>query len=159
MYKKLIVGLVIVVVFSVAKAGQDTREAPSEDRVTLMGALSEWMYPKSAFGGARMSDGRNRTIQSFNCHALMTTGDSFEKVANFYEQKFVSQPQNVGAALKGAEAQSVSAQDDSAERPVQLRVIVVNRAKSSTTLVISRTKGEAKTHIAWSQFVRLSGNR
>jgi 4-hydroxyphenylpyruvate dioxygenase-like putative hemolysin len=159
MYKKLVIGLVIVVVFSMAKAAQDKGDAASKDRVTLLGALSEWMYPKSNFGGAEMSDGGNRTIQSVKCQALMTTGDSFEKVTNFYEQKFVSGPQNAGAAVKDDEAQSVSSQDDSAERPVQLRVIIVNRAKTSTTLVISRTKGEAKTHIAWSHFVRLSRDR
>jgi hypothetical protein len=158
MYEKLIVSLIIVG-FGTAWVGQDKRDAASKDQVTLMGALAEWMYPESNFGGAQMSDGGNRTVQSVKCQAILTTADSFEKVTNFYEQRFVSGPQDAGAAVKGAEAQSVSTQDDSSKRPVQLRVIVVNRAKTSTTLVISRTKGETKTHIAWTHFVRLSVDR
>jgi len=154
MHKKLIAGL-LVVVFGAAFAGQDKSDAASEERVTLMGSLAEWMYPKSDFGGAEMSDGGNRTLQSVKCQAVLTTGDSFEKVTNYYEQKFVSGPQVFGAPLKGVIAQSVLTQDDSAKRPVRLRIIVVNRDKTSTTLVISRTQGETKTHIAWSHFVRM----
>jgi hypothetical protein len=37
------------------------------------------------------------------------------------------------------------------------RVIVVNKADSSTTLVISRATGETETHIAWLHYFRLDG--
>lgn len=158
MYKTIIVGFMIVCL-GVAWATPDTSDAASKDQVTLMGTLAEWMYPGSNFGGAEMSDGGNRTVQSVKCQAILTTGDPFEKVTKFYEQRFVSGPQDAGATVKGAIAQSVSTEDDSSNRPVQLRVIVVNRAETSTTLVISRTEGEAKTHIAWSHYVRLHGDR
>jgi hypothetical protein len=145
----------LIVVFGATFAGQDQSHAASEERVTLMGSLAEWMYPNADFGGSEMSDGGNRTVMSVKCQAILTTGDSFEKVTNYYEQKFVSGPQTAKAAVKGSEAQSVLTQDDSAKRAVRLRVIVVNRAKTSTTFVISRAQGETKTHIAWSHFVRL----
>ncbi len=88
-------------------------------------------------------------VQSLKCQAMLTTGDSFEKVTTYYDHKFASGPQEVDGAVKGSQWQSVSIQDDSSNRPVQLRVIVVNRANTSTTLVISRTKDETRTHIAW----------
>ena len=54
----------------------------------------------------------------------------------------------------GGEAQSVATQDDSQDRPVKVQVIVVNRGKSATTLVISRAAGEMETHIAWTHHRR-----
>jgi hypothetical protein len=45
----------------------------------------------------------------------------------------------------------------SKDRPVTVRVIVMNRAGSSTTLVISRATGETETHIAWLHYFRLDG--
>ncbi|HET6325586.1 MAG TPA: hypothetical protein VFG04_12985 [Planctomycetaceae bacterium] len=154
MHKKLVASLLIVG-FGAAYIDQAKTKAASEDRITLMGSLAEWMYPKADFGGAQMSDGGNRTVQSVKCKAVLTTGDSFEQVTNYYEHKFVSEPENVGGPVKGGHAQAVSIQDDSSNRPVQVRVIVVNRANTSTTLVISRAKDETKTHIAWSHFARL----
>ena len=62
-------------------------------------------------------------------------------------------------ALKDTDAKSVTIQDDSKGRPVAVRVIVVNKADSSTTLVISRAEGEKETHIAWSHYLRLGGKR
>ena len=106
-----------------------------------------------------MSDGGNRRLQSVKCQAILTTSDSVEKVTNFYSEKFVSGPQDTETEVKGADAKSVSTQDDSHGRPVQLRVIVVNRAETSTTLVISRAAGEKKTHIAWSHYLRLNRDR
>jgi hypothetical protein len=46
-------------------------------------------------------------------------------------------------------------QDDSDGRPVSLRVIVVNKADTATTLVISRTDSEKETHIVWLHYLRL----
>jgi hypothetical protein len=133
--------------------GQDKVEPAPQKDVTLMGILAEWMYPGSKFEGAQMSDGGNRTIQSVKCQSILTTADPFDKVVGFYEHKFVSGPDRREVVIKGAHAQSVSSQDDSLSRPLLLRVIVVNRAQSSTTLVISRAAGETKTHIAWSHFL------
>jgi hypothetical protein len=46
---------------------------------------------------------------------------------------------------------------DRQDRPVTVRVIVVNKADSSTTLVISRARDETETHIAWLHYFRLDG--
>jgi hypothetical protein len=138
--------------------GREKAEPVKTKDVTLMGVLGEWMYPGPKFEGASMSDGGNRTIQSVKCQSILTTGDPFDKVVGFYEHKFVSGPERREAALEGAHAQSVSSQDDSSNRPVDRRVIVVTRPKSSTTLVISRAAGETKTHIAWSHFQNLSAD-
>jgi hypothetical protein len=156
MSKTLFVGLVLIA-HGAASAGEDESDAAAEQQITLLGALQEWVYPQSKFAGAQMSDGgsRSRTMRGVKCQAILTTGDGFDKVAEFYEQRFVSQPQEVEAGQTAKEPQAVSIQDVSANRPVQIRVIVVNRAKTSTTLVISRSEGETTTHIAWSHFIRL----
>ena len=39
-------------------------------------------------------------------------------------------------------------------RPVTLRVLVVSKTYTTTTLVISRAKGAEETHIAWSHYRR-----
>jgi hypothetical protein len=149
--------LVIAGTSAACLAGNKAEPAPHKD-VTLMGLLGEWMYPGSKFAGAQMSDGGNRTIPSVKCQSLLTTADPFDKVVGYYERKFVSGPDQREAAAKGPPAQSVSSQDDSSNRPVLLRVIVVNRAQSSTTLVISRAASETKTHIAWSHYQNLSAD-
>ena len=59
--------------------------------------------------------------------------------------------------LKKDDAKTISTQDDSKERQVALRVIVVNRIDTSTTLVISRAEGDKETHIAWSHHIRFPG--
>ena len=77
----------------------------------------------------------------------------------FYSEKFgktqAPGAQDAKAEVKRADAKSVSTQDDSRGRPVKLRVIVVNKAETLTTLVISRADGEEETHIAWSHYMRL----
>jgi hypothetical protein len=158
MYAKLIVSFIIFGL-GTAWACPEISDAAPQGEVTLMGTLAEWMYPGSNFGGGQMSDGGNRRLQSVKCQAILTTGDSVEKVTKFYSERFVSGPQDAETKSKSADAQSVSTQDDSQGRPVQLRVIVVNRSDTSTTLVISRAEGETKTHIAWSHYVRFDGNR
>ena len=148
--------LIIIAVGAIWVATQ-TIEAAPKNEVTLLGTLAEWTYPGADFGGASMSDGGNRTLQSVNCQAVLTTTDSVEQVAKHYADKFVSGPSEAGAAEEHPGAQSVSTQNDSEGRTLQLRVITVNRAASSTTLVISRADGEMKTHIAWSHYLRLGG--
>ncbi len=158
MLSKLIISFMIVGLGTVW-ASPHTSDAAPRGEVTLLGTLAEWKYPGSDFGGGSMSDGGNRRLQSVKCQAILTTGDSVEKVTKYFSEKFVSGPQDAKTLVKGADAQSVSTQDNSQGRPVQLRVIVVNRAETSTTLVISRAEGENKTHIAWSHYLRLDGNR
>jgi len=154
---RVTIGLGMIIAVGVVLANVRGDEPVPEKSVTLLGTLAEWQYPGANFSGATVSDGGNRTLQSVKCVAVLTTEDSVEKVTKFYTQKFVSGPSEPGGSVPVA--QSVSEQSDSEGRPVELRVIVVNRAESSTTLVISRAEGEKMTHIAWSHYMRLSGTR
>jgi hypothetical protein len=92
--------------------------------------------------------------------AILTTPDPVSEVAEFYTQKHpedrTSGSAGASADEKPADAEAVSVQDDSAGRPVAIRVIVINEAQTSTTLVISRAKGETETHIAWSHCLRVN---
>jgi hypothetical protein len=129
-----------------------------------METLSQWKYPGSnILGGATMSDGGNPLVQSVRCTAVLTSPDPVEKVIAFYSEKVrvgeLPGPQVAKADAKKDEARAVSVQDDSRGRPVTLRVIVVNRVDTATTLVISRAEGEKETHIAWSHYLRFDGGR
>jgi hypothetical protein len=155
--RKFLFGLVIAGVGAVCFGRDKAEPAPQKD-VTLMGVLAEWMYPGATFEGAQMSDGGNRTILSVKCKSILITSDPFDKVVAYYEHKFVSGPDRRGASLESTPPQAVASQDDSSNRPLHLRVIVVNRSKSSTTLVISRAAGEPKTHVAWSYFQNLTAD-
>jgi hypothetical protein len=146
------------------QAGAPPGNAPAQGRVTLLGTLAEWQYPGSKLlGGASMSDGGNPLVPSVKCQAILTTADPVEKVVAFYSEKLgiprASGPQDAKEDAKGDDAKSVSSQDDSRGRPVAIRVIVVHKAETSTTLVISRAAGEEETHIAWSHYLRLDGKR
>jgi hypothetical protein len=162
MYSKVILNFLIIGLGAVW-TGPQTSGAAAIGDVTLLGTLEEWKYPGSNFGGASMSDGGNPRLQSVKAQAILTTGDSVEKVVKFYSEKLgtlpASGPRDAKADAKVADAKSVSIQDDSQGRPVKVQVIVVNRAETSTTLVISRADGETQTHIAWSHYLRLGGNR
>jgi len=143
---------------SPAQATQATPPA----RMTLLGTLAEWKYPGSKMlGGATMSDGGNPLVPDVRCQAILTTPDAIEKVAKFYSEKVGTPPatggQNARAKVKEADAKAVYTQDDSEGRPVTLRVIVVTKADTTTTLVISRVKSEKETHIAWSHYRRFDG--
>lgn len=138
--------------------------ATPETGMTLLSTLAEWQYPGSRLpGGASMSDGGNPQLQSVKCQAILTTSDPIEKVIAFYAEKFGTAPIAAAQASKAlvneADARSVSDQDDSGGRPVTVRVLVVNKLNTSTTLVISRADAEKETHIAWSHYVRLGGQR
>jgi len=140
---------------------QATQDAPPA-KMTLLGTLAEWKYPGSKMpGGATMSDGGNPLVPDVLCQAILTTPDPIEKVAKFYSEKVGTPPatggQNARVEAKEADAKAVSTQDDSEGRPVTLRVIVVNKADTTTTLVISRAKSEKDTHIAWSHYRRFGG--
>jgi hypothetical protein len=134
-------------------------QAAPQEKMTLLGTLSEWKYPGSTMlDGASMSDGGNPAVVDVRCQAILTTPDPIEKVAKFYSKKVGTLPaadgQNTKAEVKAADAKAVSTQDDSEGRPVTLKVIIVNKADSTTSLVISRAKSENETHIAWSHYRR-----
>ena len=135
------------------------RAAAPVDPISLMQTLSEWAYPGTMepgvkSRGASMSDGGNPLVRSVQCEAVLATPDPVEKVVAFYEAKF-----KPGNPPGPKDARALSIQDDSAGRPLTLRVLVVNRAETSTTLVISRAEGEKETHIAWSHYIRLGDAR
>jgi hypothetical protein len=140
--------------------------AAQDKPLTLLTMLAEYKYPDAELaGGATMSDGGNHKIQSVKCKAVLTTPDPIEKVIKFYADKFeTTKAEDPARGTEKAEVEdgdgkSVSVVDDSDGRPVTVRVIVVNKADTSTTLVISRAEGEKKTHIAWSHYVRLGDKR
>jgi hypothetical protein len=126
--------------------------AEQPHRVTLLGALAEWKYPGSIMlGGATMSDGGNKVVVDVRCQAILTTTDPAWKVIEFYSEKLSARPRS-GGQNAGTDAKAVSTQDDSEGRPVTVRAIVVNKADTTTTLVISRAKSEDLTHIAWTHY-------
>ncbi len=110
-------------------------------------------------GRASMSDGGNPLLQSVKCKATLTTPDPFQKVITYYSQNHYET--RADKAPRGGrpetDGKSVASQDDSEGRPVKIRVIVVNRANTSTTLVISQARDEKETHIAWLHYIRLDG--
>jgi hypothetical protein len=155
-------GVPVTVAVWVAALLLSPAQAAPPEGVSLMKTLSEWKYPGSnMLGGASMSDGGNPLVQSIKCQAVLTTPDPIEKVIEFYSAKVGTLPptgrQGAKAKVNHAEAKSVSMQDDSQGRPVTVRVIVVNKADTTTTLVISRAIREKETHIAWLHYLRLEG--
>jgi hypothetical protein len=142
-------------------AAQASRAAPPE-RMTLLGTLAEWKYPGSTMlPGATGSDGGNPLVPDVKFQAILTTPDPIEMVAKFYAEKVGASPasgdQIANAEVKEADAKAVLTQDDSEGRPVTLRVIVVCKSDTTTTLVISKAKSEKETHIAWSHYRRFKG--
>ena len=135
-------------------------------------SLSGWMYPGSKLlGSATGEAGGSRPVTTANpadkvteccvkMTAILTTADPVDKVAEFYGRKLAadqaSGPPADAAVAEPWLGRPVSVQDDSEGRPVAIRVIVVHEAQASTTLVISRARGEAETHISWSHFVRVN---
>jgi hypothetical protein len=156
----LAVAAAVTVALLLTPSSSTPAQTKSPKRISLLETLSEWKYPDSKMlDGASMSDGGNPTRQSIKCRAVLTTPDSFEKVIDYYTKKVVIQP---GPPLPDGSgnvivpgARSVSTQDDSQGRPVAVRIIVVNKADTSTTLVISRAIDEKETHIAWLHYIRL----
>jgi hypothetical protein len=153
--KLIVVISVVLAGIAALRANSPPTAAKSDERVTLLGKLAEWKYPDSKMPeGASMSDGGNPTLQSVKCQTILTTPDSIEKVIDFYSKKFGIAPET-GKVAGGTEARSVLVQSDSKERPVTVQVITVQRAGTSTTLVISRAASEKETHIAWLHYRRL----
>ncbi len=157
----LFLGLVTIASVSADKPVAGT-DQPKKG-VLLIGSLEEFMYPGAKMpNGATMSgNGPYPAMQFVICRTVLTTPDSLQKVADFYSKKFeiAEKSDKSEGQTKAGEAQAVTMLDDSKERAVGVRVFTVNRPKTSTTLVISRTDGEKETHIAWSHFVRTGDER
>ena len=138
-------------------------ESQADEGLTLMGMIAEWRYPDSTINGATMSDGETvnsdgeRTVQSIKCKSVLKTADSVENVLDYYKAKLKPNPEKALPPQNPdiVSGRSVTFHDDSDARPLALQVIVVNTAKTSTTLVISRSKDETQTHIAWTHYLRL----
>ncbi len=134
-------------------------EAQPAKQITLMGMLSEWMYPGSEFKGAKTSDAAVTDISSIKSKALLTTTDSADEVMAFYRKKLNVDTE--GDTLTEPEGdrvttdRSVLIQDISGSSDSALFVICINREKASTTLVVSRSTGEDVTRIAWSDYRQL----
>lgn len=154
--------LTAVILLCAICAFPNSRPAVADEPVTLMGIISQWMYPKSAMNGAEMSDGAtldsegNRTVQSIVCKTTMTTDDPVEKVVAFYKTK-LAPDKNADAQKQEAfkDGRSVLVSDDSNGRPFALHTILVNTATTSTTLIISHADNEKQTHIVWKHYARL----
>ena len=118
--------------------------------------LADWEYP----GSTPVASGTTGSATQAHSNAVMVTADSFEDVVRFYEKKIykTGSPRPIDPAappkrvlgVSNFDGDSVtSLQDDSARRPVRLRVLVRNRPSDVVTVVISRAEGEKQTHIAW----------
>jgi hypothetical protein len=157
-------GLLLTAIHPASVLAQGAPPATPAGRVSLMETLSHWKYPDSRMlDGASMSDGGNPLVQSVKCQAVLTTPDPIDKVIEFYTKKLETaseRREEVGREeVKNRDAKSVTIQDDSQGRPVALRVVVVNKADTATTLVISRAAGENETHIAWLHYIRFERRR
>ena len=141
----LVIGTSLLAFATMAAMYPRTVHSAPSDGISLLQTLSDWKYPGSEhLGDLSMSDAGTPPMQAVKCEAILVTPDPIEKVIAFYVEK-----------LKKDAAKTISSQDDSKGRPLTLRVIVVNRLDTSTTLVISRAEGEKETHIAWSHYIRL----
>jgi hypothetical protein len=144
---------------NLGRAAEPTEEK-EEKPVLLIGMLSEWLYPGCKFHGAESSDAAVAGIASIKSKALLTTPDSAEKVIDFYRDKLKVDAAGRNLGEKAGErittTRSVSIQENSDGRPLKLFIIAIDEAGSSTTLVVSRADGEASTHIAWSNYRKLT---
>ena len=136
----------------------------AEEPLSLMTLIAEWQYPDSKINGASMGDAATvnrsgkRTVPSILCKTVLTTKDPVAKVMEYYETKLKQRAKLEAAEREGKSGtqsgRSVMFHDDSQGRPLDVRIIIVNTPKSSTTLVISRGDTESETHIAWTHYMR-----
>lgn len=151
--------LIGFVVLSLAGPAAGTTPPASADPPSLMQLIADWQYPGSSITGAQAADGATidgsgeRTVPSVVCKTVMTTDAPVEKVLDYYRTKLSPTPKAAGKKSE-ATGRSVVFNDDSDGRPFALHTILINTDDASTTLVISRGKDEAKTHIAWKHYRR-----
>lgn len=128
----------------------------SQEPITLLGMLSEWQYPDSNFHGATSGDGAVTGIGSIKSRAILSTEDSVEDVVSFYRDQLNVEKDGAPVGNERITTErAVVIQDNSREGILQLFIITIREEKRSTTLAISRGKGESQTNIAWSQFRQL----
>ncbi len=154
------VSLSALVVVSVVCCLCAAEDAPPKERVTLMGMLLEWRYPESKFNGAESADAAVKEISAIKSKAVLTTPDSVQQVMDFYCKKLNVDARGRNLDEKQGERittdRSVMIQDVGGDRTSKLFVIAINGARSSTTLVVSRSDGDAVTRIGWSDYRQLS---
>lgn len=142
-----------------AATAEQSVEAPAKEGVTLLGMLSEWIYPESKFHGAESSDAAVTGISSIKSKSRLTTTDSVEQVVEHYRKllKVDAEGTNLGgkAGERVTTKRAISIQDNSEGRPLKLVVITITEPGDATTLVISRAAGEELTNITWSNFRQL----
>ncbi len=151
--------VVALALTSLACSPAQTTPAAAEPR-SLLQTIAEWQYPGSALTATQASDGQTidgsgkRTMPSTISKTVMTTDASVEKVLDYYRAKLSPTTKAGGGKSEASDStgRSVAFSDDSGGRPFALHTVIINTSDTSTTLVISRGKGEAKTHIAWKQY-------
>ena len=137
-----------------ATEAQDDQEA-----ITLLGTLAKWQYPDAKVSGAKMSDAATvnskgqRTVASIVCKAQLSTGDSVDKVLDYYRKKLgVGEEDRDFEGLSDKEGVAVLTD----ELPSKIKLITICAERSTTTLVISKDLESNQTHITWSHYLRLS---
>ena len=161
--RKLFFGLLLVAGCLIA-----TKPLPAQvGGVSLMSRIARWRYPNASFHGAEMADGQTLNPKggieypSVFLKTTMTTKDSVAQVLAFYKNKLQSgdgaeaNGETTGESRKATSRRSVKFDDDSEGRPFAVHIISVNSEFVSTTIVVTRGEREAKTHIAWKQYIRL----
>ena len=151
----------LVLITFACSSPRTASSAPAEPQ-SLLQTIAEWQFPGSALTASQASDGAtidvggNRTMPSSVCKTVMTTDAPVEKVLEFYRAKLSPKTRADGGKAEPADAtgRSVVFSDDSDGRPFALHTVIINTNDTSTTLVISRGKDEARTHIAWKQYRR-----
>ena len=135
--------------------------APADEPVTLIGTIVKWRYPNAEIGKSQMSDAATidadgkRTVPSTVLKTTMATGDPVDKVLAFYQELLTRNQTNDDKLGIGRQVgRSVVFNDESDGRPFAFHTIVVNSANSSTTLIITRGKGEEQTYITWKQYLK-----
>lgn len=129
-------------------------------RVTLLGMLNEWIYPKSEFGGAQTSDAAVTDIYAIKSKATLTTTDPIDQVLKFYCDKLVvnEEGKNLNQKKEGERIttdQSILVQNLSDDDENALYLISINGKDSSTNLVLSRPHDAKVTRIGWSNYRKL----
>lgn len=156
--------IIALVLLSLASSDPRIMTPASAEPQSLMRMIAEWQYPGSEIQGAQASDGAtvdgrgNRTVPSIACKTVMTTDATVEKVLDYYRTKLSHPAKADGDKPEppAATGRSVVFSDDSDGRPFALHTVIINTGETSTTLVISRGKDEAKTYIAWKHYRRFS---
>jgi hypothetical protein len=156
--------IVALVLVSLACFSARTTPSAAAEQRSLLQTIAEWQYPGSALTDTQATDGATtdvsgkRTVPSVVCKTVMTTEAPVEKVLDYYRTRLSPTAKADGGKSEPSDAigRSVFFSDDSDGRPFALHTILINTSDTSTTLVISRGKDEARTHIAWKQYRRFS---